>query len=256
MTYAEPWDDERLWIVSRGRLLAIDLCAGAPRPVRLAESVERAGRARPPDAEKEMMLAGLDEGDWDDRVIEDFREDEGFTDEPRRRLDASRNVGGAGPVRLLERRGDALAVSREREDWLCRPAWAVCTVRARAGTSGRQPGPTPAKDDVIIERPSAHGRWLVSAEGVWFSPHEGRDLAALCVELGRPFEAVPVQIFGRTSSWRTWRWLPEVTLLGARRSVTWGDGRRRSEVLWMLLLSFPGGTGFSAVRDDIAEAFR
>jgi len=256
VTHAEAWDDERLWIVSRGRLLAIDLCGEAPRPVHLAEGDARPGRRRPRDLDKELMIAGLDEGTWDDRVLEDFRDDEGFGEESGKgRHDAFRNEGGPGLVLGLEKRGAVLAVTRDREEWLCLPAEAACRSRAHQVTSIRQPAP-PAPDDQITERASAHGRWLTSGAGVWFAPRAGLDLARVCAELGRPFEPFAVTVSGGSRLSDAWRWLPEVTLLGARRAVIWSDGRHRSELLLMILLSFPGGAAPFSPRGDLAEEIR
>jgi len=257
VTYAEAWDDERLWVVSQGRLLALDLCDPRPRPVHLAESAGPSRRTRPPDVEKELMLAGLDEGAWDERLLEDFREDEGLGEEPRRRrADASRNESGAEPVRALARRGAALVVTKGRGEWLCVPAQAACRSQVRPVPATRPPDPPPLRDDLVRERDSPHGRWLMSAAGVWFAPREGLDLGRRCVELGRPFEPLPVAAVGRAPASSLGRWLPEVTLLGARRAVSASDGRRRADVLLMILLSFPGGAGSLFSPGELAEGVR
>ena len=251
------WDEQHLWLVSRGGLYEIDACQEAPRRVELERSAPARGRRKVRDVEDELVLASLDDADWDDAVLEDFRDDEGLPSEA-----SLRHRGpppSAGPPRVLAvvRKGPRLDVVTTEGTWACHPDDAVCRPAASgvSGTARRQGQPLRAETIQAPEGAAAPPRaqpqsrgdlrrwetpwgvWFVNDEGVWF---EARETTKIVCASFRDHEGGLPYLRGVPPATAEPMWLPRVSLLGAR-DLRRAGGSTRAETAVILLLTFSPG---------------
>jgi hypothetical protein len=253
------WDEQHLWLVSRGGLYEIDACQEAPRRVELERSAPAPRRRKVRDVEDELVLASLDDADWDDAVLEDFRDDEGLPSEGSVRRRGPPPSLGPPNVLAVVRKGRRLEVVTTEGTWACQPDYAVCRPPASgglAGTASRQDRPVRREKEQTHEGaaapPSAQpqprgddlqrwetpwGIWFVNDEGVWF---EARETTKIACAPFRDHEGGVPYVRGAPPLAAGTMWLPRVSLLGAR-DLRRAGGSTRAETAVILLLTFSPG---------------
>jgi len=237
------WDEQHLWLVSRGGLYEIDACREAPRRVELPRGVPPERRRKSRDPEDELILAALDDADWDDAVLEDFRDQEGLPPEETVRRQRTVPFPSLGPpiVLALSRKGEGLDVATAEGVWTCQPERAFCRA---PGSPGRRSAsfevardakiPPERREDRFLRWETTWGVWFVNGQGVWFDA--GELAQAACAPFreldgGAPFVRPPPPPLAQTM------WLPRVSLLGARELRRTG-GSTHAETAVILLLTF------------------
>lgn len=230
------WDEQHLWVASRGGLYEIDACREAPRRVELPRGDPPARRHKSRDLEDELVLASLDDADWDDAVLEDFRDQEGLPPEEAFRRQVSVPALGPPVVLALARTGTSLDVVTAEGVWICQPDRAFCrapVARRKAIATLDAKRPPEPREEGLSRWETSWGVWFINDQGVWFEAGEVAQTACapLRESAGLPFVRPSVPSLSEAI------WLPRVSLVGAR-GLRRAGASTRAETAVILLLTF------------------